>query len=93
MILHIVKHSPFQHKQLQHCLELMTQDDGLLLIQDAVVACIANPEWFEQLQQCNHLYVLDKDCEARGFKAEVGQVIDYRVMVELSLQFDKTMSW
>lgn len=93
MILHIVKHSPFQHNQLHTCLDTMASDDGLLLIQDAVVACSNNPEWFSRLTGCQKLYVLESDCEARGINAEVGQRIDYPAMVELTLQFDKTMSW
>ncbi|NVK21573.1 MAG: sulfurtransferase complex subunit TusB [Kangiellaceae bacterium] len=80
--------------KLDACLNAMSTQDGLLLIEDAVIAthhsglsCVT--------------YALEEDLIARGLSQLVKQhlvnsnikIIDYTQFVELTLQYDKTVSW
>lgn len=71
----------------EQCLSVMAPDDALLLIEDAVSLYRQHP---------NHdSYILEEDLVARGFPSEQShwQLIDYPQFVELTLQYDKTVTW
>lgn len=94
MILHKVSSSPFSHLALQHCLQRIHNTDGLLLTQDAVYATM-HQTLQAKLAEHHCVYVLKDDIEARGVKLENNhiQIITYAEFVELTLKYDKVISW
>ncbi len=96
MILHTVKSSPYQTSALENCLSLVSEGDGLLLIQDGVIASAAKSNCWQQLDRLNHqgrLYVLTDDLHARGLNALLAKQISYGEFVELTLSYDSSLSW
>ncbi|NVJ68356.1 MAG: sulfurtransferase complex subunit TusB [Gammaproteobacteria bacterium] len=76
--------------KLASCLEHIGQSDGILLIEDAVLAAR------EALAKtCTDLLVLEDDLIARGIKSTNSQwqAIDYEGFVSKTLSFDKSVSW
>lgn len=94
MILHKISSSPFEHLSLQHCLQRMHDSDGLLLTQDAVYTLMHEALYFK-LTELHCVYVLMEDAQARGvqMKSDNIQLITYAEFVELSLKYDKVISW
>jgi tRNA 2-thiouridine synthesizing protein B len=94
MILHKISTSPFNHLALEHCLLRLNSSDGLLLTQDAVYA-VMNDAMNAKLAEVHSVYVVKEDLEARGVQVACDkvQLINYAEFVELSLQYDKVMSW
>ncbi|MCW9028405.1 MAG: sulfurtransferase complex subunit TusB [Kangiella sp.] len=82
-----------QPQKLNQALPFISEQDGILLIEDAVVVATYGSV------QANHqtLYVLVEDLIARGLKDKVGveqwNLVDYPQFVELTLQYDKSVSW
>ncbi|ACV26990.1 sulfurtransferase complex subunit TusB [Kangiella koreensis] len=82
-----------QPQKLNQALPFISEHDGILLIEDAVVVATYNSV------QVNHqtLYVLVEDLIARGLKDKAGAeqwtLVDYPQFVELTLQYDKSVSW
>ena len=94
MNLHKISSSPFSHLALQHCLQRIQTNEGLLLTQDAVYA-VMDKALYSKLIELRCVYVLKEDAEARGIVIEGSkiQLINYAQFVELSLEFDKVVSW
>ncbi|WP_223669037.1 sulfurtransferase complex subunit TusB [Kangiella shandongensis] len=72
---------------LEQCLSAMAPDDALLLIEDAVLLC--------HQHTLHNSYILEEDLIARGFatKQSHWQAVDYPQFVQLTLQYDKTVTW
>ncbi|GLS92469.1 sulfurtransferase TusB [Psychromonas marina] len=95
-ILHTINRSPFQTHALQQCLALMSEQDDLLLIEDAVIAAQAKHTLFKQLTELagqGRLMVLTPDLEARGIKNVIGQACSYIGFVELVAKHKSQMAW
>lgn len=94
MILHKISSSPFSYKALHHCLQRMHEKDGLLLTQDSVYT-VMHQTLYSKLTELHSVFVLKEDAEARGVqvKSEHIQLISYAEFVELSLKYEKVMSW
>jgi tRNA 2-thiouridine synthesizing protein B len=94
MILHKISASPFTHQSLQHCLHRIDEIDGLLLTQDAVYA-VLHQSLNSKLAELDSVFVLKEDAEARGVhvKSNHIQLISYAEFVDLSLKYEKVMSW
>lgn len=94
MILHKISSSPFNHLALEHCLQRLNSSDGLLLTQDAVYG-LMHQTLFSKLTEVHSVYVLEEDAKARGVQVESDnvQLISYAEFVELSLKYEKVMSW
>jgi tRNA 2-thiouridine synthesizing protein B len=94
MILHKISASPFTHQALQHCLQRIDEIDGLLLTQDAVYA-VLHQSLNSKLAELDSVFVLKEDAEARGVhvKSNHIQLISYAEFVDLSLKYEKVMSW
>lgn len=94
MILHKLSISPFSHLALEHCMLRMHSSDGLLLTQDSVYA-VMDKTLISKLSELESVYVLQEDAQARGVQvaSDKIQLISYNGFVELSLQFDKVISW
>jgi tRNA 2-thiouridine synthesizing protein B len=69
---------------------LQTEQDTILLVQDAVYAANPAHEYFPRLASFNaSIVVLEEDIQARGLQAKIGQdysLIDYSKWVELTAQ-------
>ena len=94
MILHKVSSSPFNHLALQQCLQRIQATDGLLLTQDAVYG-VMDKGLNTKLVALHSVFVLKEDTDARGITIESDkiQLITYADFVELSLEYDKVVSW
>ncbi|PKF60309.1 sulfurtransferase complex subunit TusB [Psychromonas sp. psych-6C06] len=95
-ILHTINTSPFQTHALQQCLSLFSEQDSLLLIEDAVIAVQAKHSLFAQLQridQAGRLMVLTSDLEARGIENKIGKSCSYTDFVDLIVSHNSQMAW
>ena len=95
MILHIISTSPFTHDALQRCRNITTEQDGILLIEDAVLA-LSNAARFLDGLPTPHLFVLEPDRLARGVALPLTPAVtavDYEGFVTLTTQFAKSVSW
>lgn len=95
MILHIVSASPYSSDALQRCAALFGADDGVLLIEDGVLA-LSHPGLCLAPFKGKRVYVLQPDAEARGMTAAHQAsftAVDYDGFVSLTTQFTKTVSW
>ena len=96
MILHTLKTSPFQTRAIEHCLNLLSAQDSLLLMEDAVIASAAPHSYFEQLSllaQQNRLYVLQADLDARGIENRIGKQCSYSDFVNLIIAHKSQLAW
>lgn len=89
--LHIInKH---QEDLLSDCLRSMSENDSLLLIEDAVYFLLKD----SQLSSIKHnVYCLTPDCDARGIKPEISNTIQAcndTEFVELICRHEKSLSW
>ncbi|MHC9510846.1 sulfurtransferase complex subunit TusB [Kangiella sp. M94] len=81
-----------QPQKLDEALPYISEHDGILLIEDAVVLAADDTKQLSGLKQ----YVLEEDLIARGLheKAENGwELVDYPKFVKLTLEYDKSVSW
>ena len=96
MILHTVKTSPFQTFAIADCLKLMTDNDTLLLIEDAVIAAQAEHQFYAQLKALSEqgrLMVLAADLDARGIENRIGKTCSYLDFVNLAIKHKSQMAW
>jgi len=96
MILHTVSHSPFNSFALKNCVKQLSDNDLLLLVNDAVCAVSAATEQHSQLlqlDQSQRLFVLNVDLKARGLTANMGQVVSYAEFVTLSIRCQSQLAW
>jgi len=96
MILHTVSESPFNHFSLQHCLERLSDDDILLLINDAVIIGQSTTPYQQALltlHKQGRLFLLEADLKSRGLDTSIGKVIDYNRFVELAVQCKSQIAW
>ena len=95
MILHTFQTSPFGDQRLLNCLGRIQQHDGVLLLQDACYL-LNHPNLLNKLcaTECSVL-VLDEDIAARGLTLTQTNIktISYAEFVELSMLYDKVISW
>lgn len=96
MILHTVKSSPFATMAIANCLELISENDTLLLIEDAVIATHAQHAHLEQLTKLSEqgrLMVLEADLDGRGIKNKIGKKCSYLDFVELAALHTSQLAW
>lgn len=97
MALHTLNQAPGDINALQRCLNALSQDDALLLIEDGVYAALpAYQQHFFALPEGVQLYVLEPDLIARGLTDKTDakfNTADDAEFVELACQHDKVISW
>ncbi|MFT2091131.1 sulfurtransferase complex subunit TusB [Paraglaciecola sp. 2405UD69-4] len=94
MILHKLTSSPFKDLTIQHCLQHVADNDGILLTQDAVYAAMHQDLGKKLHEFSGQVFILKEDAEARGVQvSEQLETINYKGFVELSLKFNKVVSW
>jgi tRNA 2-thiouridine synthesizing protein B len=95
-MLHIVSKSPYADTALESCLAHWREGDALILIEDAVVAALAEGR-FAQALAGKSPHVLAPDLEARGLsvKALLAGVVktDYEGFVDLCAAQSASLSW
>lgn len=78
--------------KLSEALPFIAEDDAILLIEDAVVLATNDSEH----TNCTNQYALEEDLIARGLKGKNNtswMLVDYPRFVELTLAFDKSITW
>lgn len=93
--LHTVNKSPFVSSALQHCLDHLTDNAAVLLLEDGVYAVFY--PLLEPLAAQHLLYVLRPDLEARGLADRPlipgMRVIDYGGFVDLAAAHSPIVAW
>lgn len=99
-VLHTVNKSPFERNSLDTCLRLAVKGSSILLIEDGILAAMADSQGSQALSARAgdfSLYVLGPDIEARGLKEKPlidgCEVVDYGGFVDLVEQHDMVQSW
>jgi len=99
-VLHIVNGSPANGNALVACLRMAQPGDGVLLIEDGVVAALAKAETavrIEERAKDLDFYALVPDIAARGLTDQplIGAIgrVDYAGFVDLVTACDTTQSW
>ncbi|WP_296931324.1 sulfurtransferase complex subunit TusB [uncultured Marinobacter sp.] len=88
--LHILNKSP-DHPRAARCLEMVSEDDGLLLTGGGVLFLATG-----HLSGPGKVFALSPDIDARGlgeFKGSNAELVDFARMVELSLEANRVISW
>jgi len=96
MILHTVRTSPFQTLALKNCLNILTEEDTLLLIEDAVISSCCQHDLYPQLKllaEQGRLMVLEADLDARGLENNSAENCSYSDFVNLVITHKSQMSW
>jgi sulfur relay protein TusB/DsrH len=84
--LHILS-KPVTQTQFQELLDLKNDSDCVLFTRDACYSLLAS------YIDLNTVIALQADCEARGISNKSISVIGYEKWVELTLEFNNTLSW
>jgi len=99
-ILHTVNKSPFEHKTLELCLQIINSHHSLLLIEDGVYAALIDNPYSEQLEQLQtqglSIYALRDDLNSRGLDINLIKgiaAISMDDFVALCSNHTKTQSW
>jgi len=95
-MLHILLQSPWQCDIAQR-LSLLNAGDDLLLLQDGVLAALAQGEWSEKLLNSPAtISVLKDDIAARGLSEQIltdFPLVDYNGFVELTIRHPQQLTW
>ncbi|MGF1724600.1 sulfurtransferase complex subunit TusB [Photobacterium nomapromontoriensis] len=96
-MLHILTGSPFQTQSFKHCSVVLEENDAVLLIQDAVIAVMAENSALDAiLKQRVKIYLLAADMQARGLAFDESghfEVVDYKGFVSLTVKHETQMKW
>ena len=99
-MLHILRHSPHAQSCFASCLRTINARQSLLLIEDAVYGLFpgtSSRSALEYLPATVRLYALDVDLQARGLALDDvptrATIISYAMMVELTVEHHKVVSW
>ena len=96
-MLHLVNKSPYEGRNMETAVSMMTGDDAILLIEDAVYGAVKGGKAAESLSSCSNLSVLGPDLAARGIAEDKlidgVNVVDYSGFVDLVENNDKVQSW
>jgi len=95
-MLHTLRHSPFQ-SDISSLLPYLQAGDALLLIEDGVIAALANSAVLKiLLQHPITVYALREDVDARGLSAHISDKIScvgYPEFVKLVVKHQQHFAW
>ena len=96
-MLHIFTRSPFQSQAFNDAAAIISKNDSILLIQDAVIAAtIENSPIFQFHDAGVKIYLLAEDIVARGLQDKLRldvDVVDYKGFVGLTVGEDTQIKW
>ncbi|MGR5064477.1 sulfurtransferase complex subunit TusB [Photobacterium sp. DNB22_13_2] len=96
-MLHIFTRSPFQSQAFSEARAIISKNDSILLIQDAVIAAtVENSPIFQFNDAGVKIYLLSEDIIARGLQGKLRldiDVIDYKGFVGLTVDNETQMKW
>ncbi|MEX3074386.1 sulfurtransferase complex subunit TusB [Vibrio alginolyticus] len=90
-MLHIIK----TVSALEDALALCSEQDDILLIEDAVYAANPQHQAFSKVKHSN-VYVLESDIQARGMVNRISPsvtVVNYQGFVKLTANQEKSLTW
>lgn len=87
-MLHTINKSPFESSSLQNCVRFVTENDVVLLFEDAVYGASYNTQQsniVKKLLKTNKVYALQADLKARGIESLIDgvEIADYEKFVDL----------
>ena len=98
--LHTVNKSPFETNSLNSCLQHLSGENTILMIEDGVLGAINGTMVADDVKNAvanNKVFVLGPDLKARGLSEDKLidgiSVVDYAGFVELVCTNDKVQSW
>lgn len=94
--LHLVRSSAFEKSDLSQCLSVLSKYDGLVLLDDGCYNIRhALMSEFMALLNNQNLFVIEHHFVARGLTLNNNaiQAITPKQLIELTLNFDKTITW
>lgn len=98
--LHIINTSPNSRSGLASCLGIIQEGDGIIFIEDAVIAVKKNTKHEQLLKEkipSGKCYALKPDLDARGIKLEQisseVELLDYNGFVRVTTEFARTLTW
>ncbi|MEC5343868.1 sulfurtransferase complex subunit TusB [Brenneria populi] len=95
-MLHTLSHSPY-YCDIDALLRCVGPDDALLLLQDGVIAALADTHWANRLLGASiPLYVLKDDADARGVTERISSkftLIGYNQFVQLTVKYSRHLAW
>lgn len=99
-MLHIINNLQDNHRVLVRCLTIISQDDAIILIGDAVFAVLysyCSPEIDECLKQNIAVHALEPDLSARGIittkRKQCIKYINYEGFIDLVVAQPNSQSW
>ncbi|MFD2166731.1 sulfurtransferase complex subunit TusB [Thalassotalea euphylliae] len=92
--LHLVRRSWYSQQDHQPLTALLSGDDAIMLLDDGVYN-IGHPELIKLIEHVSTVYVIEHHFKARGLDNTNNaiQTVSMKTLIELSLQFDKTLTW
>lgn len=98
--LHTINKSPFTHNTLTSCLQVCSKEDGILLLEDGVMAGLKGAPCAEDISAAIakgiKIFALENDVQARGLAEKIRadiQITTYNGFVQLSLEHRSVQSW
>lgn len=95
-MLHTLMQSPWQ-SDIHGRLALLSPGDDLLLLQDGVLAAVAEGAWSQVLLDSPAtVYVLEDDLIARGLVEQIStniRKVDYNGFIELTIRHPQQLNW
>lgn len=96
-MLHTVTRSPFQSQSLVQCLQYISPNDEILLLEDAVIAGLRENIYFDLIKNADvKIYLLEADVIARGLQNKCDEslkLIDYKGFVSLTVKHEQHIKW
>lgn len=99
-ILHTVNKSPFTNNVLKTCLEICSESDSILFLEDGVYGTMPNAPLNDLLlahvNRGTNVFALSNDVQARGLSQKISdfiQLVDYEGLVKLATHHRCIQSW
>lgn len=90
--LHLISR-PITQEQLNQQLSFVSEGDGIVFMQDSCYSLQAPSIQASLAYQNFEVYAVSRDMKARNINYQQVNIVNYQQLVQLSLQYDKTISW
>jgi sulfur relay protein TusB/DsrH len=95
MMLHIISHK-LNNETINRLLEMTEEQDGFILLGDGIYGYRSLAQLKHYAALHNNVYYIKEDAQLRGFTEKLLshlQAIDYDHFVDLTLSYEKTLTW